>query len=94
VEVSFHDVREFEKWLRSIDSPHSGRIVDKLRFVHRGGPTIGLPLVRTFGGGLSELRVDKYRVYFVRDGSQIHVVAAGSKDTQRRDISRARRRQP
>ena len=56
------------------------------------GPTLGMPLVRRLGDDLFELRISKYRVYFkVGDGS-IVVLACGEKDTQSRDIARARGR--
>jgi putative component of toxin-antitoxin plasmid stabilization module len=51
-----------------------------------------MPLVRFLGAGLHELRVSKFRVYFVYGPETLHVLAQGEKDTQVRDIARARRR--
>lgn len=93
LDVTFHDIRRFEKWLRSLDPTHADRVLGRLRFAARlGGPRVGMPLVRALGDSLHELRVDKYRIYFVVSGHELHIVAAGSKDTQQRDIRRARRR--
>jgi putative addiction module killer protein len=94
MEVEFHDARAFEKWLQSLDQQLAGRIVEKLRYVAEIGQSVGLPLVRRLGPGLHELRVDKYRVYITTRQGSLLVLAAGSKDSQARDIARARRRQP
>lgn len=51
--------------------------------------------VKAVGGGISELRIDHgpgYRVYFTQRGTTLVVLLAGGiKDTQQRDIERARR---
>jgi putative addiction module killer protein len=93
LEVDFHDEREFERWLRRTGGGNPGRIAGKLALVaSHGGAQVGMPLVRVLGAGLHELRVDGWRVYFVQDPRTLTVLCAGTKDTQRRDIDRARRR--
>lgn len=65
----------------------------KLRYAAAlDGPALGMPLIRSLGGRLYELRVSTHRVYFVVTTDAMHVLASGNKDTQERDIDRARRR--
>lgn len=51
--------------------------------------------LRPVGSSVSELRIDYgpgYRLYFVQRGGELIVLlCGGDKDTQRRDISRAKR---
>ncbi len=53
-----------------------------------------MPHVRRLGDDLCELRADKHRLYFVVVDDTAKFLAYGEKDTQQRDINRARRRQP
>lgn len=93
VRVEFHDEREFRKWLRAIGGEAAARVVTKLEVLRdSGGSAIGMPLVRRIDPDLHELRVSKHRVYFTEAPSAIRVLAVGEKDTQDRDIERARRR--
>ncbi len=93
MDVTFHDAGEFEKWLRRLDRHAADRVAAKLRYAAKlGGPALGMPLVRPLGDGLHEVRVSTYRVYFVVRADAMHVLTCGNKDTQARDIERARRR--
>ena len=93
MDVTFYGTGEFEKWVRSLDRVNSARVLGKLRFVATlGGPALGMPLVRALGDRLYELQVDKYRISFTVAASSMLVLAAGEKDTQPRDLDRARRR--
>ncbi len=81
----------FQSWIRSLKDRSGAAII--LRRVDRLASG-NLGDVKSVGEGLSELRVDHgpgYRVYFVRRGTAVIVLlCAGDKDSQRRDIVRAR----
>ena len=91
--IEFHNEREIEKWFRAIGRREGGRVAGKLALVaDLGGAAAGMPLVRLLGSRLYEIRVSKFRVYFVETDEILTVLAAGEKDTQQRDIARARGR--
>ena len=49
---------------------------------------------RNLGGSISEIRIHNgpgYRLYFMRDGTTAIMLCGGDKDSQQRDIPRARR---
>lgn len=92
VVISHHDFREYERWLARRSPIDRARILDKVLMLALVGPDLGLPNVRRLGGGLCELRIDKFRLYFVIESDTARLLAYGSKDTQQRDIARARRR--
>ncbi|MCZ4496632.1 MAG: Phage derived protein Gp49-like [Thermoleophilia bacterium] len=86
--VSHRSIRRWIKWLGQLDTLNAARIARKMERLAAHGPDIGMPVVRRLGRGVCELRVDKYRMYFiVRPGRVIEFVRYGDKDTQRRDIS-------
>ena len=93
LEVEFHDEREFERWLRRMGGEAMGRVAGKIALVaEHGGAIVGMPTVRSLGGGLHEIRVGIWRVYFTQHSGVLYVLCSGRKDTQSRDIDRARRR--
>jgi putative addiction module killer protein len=95
VEIEYTNEREFVKWLRAIGNPADSRVMRGLsRTAELHGSRTGLPTVRSLGGLLFEYRVNKYRVYFTETARTMTILASGDKDTQDRDIARARRRMP
>lgn len=56
------------------------------------GVAIGMPMVRRLDIDLWELRVGKHRLYFSVEQNTALFHAYGDKDSQRRDIERARER--
>lgn len=94
MEIGFHDEHEFDKWLTALAPEPRDLVLAKLLLLREHGIAIGMPLVRRITAGLHELRVGGNRVYFTQVGGTIHVLTQGRKDTQARDIERARRRMP
>ncbi len=82
----------FDRWLRRLrDRRAVNRIVARLLAAQDGH----LGDVKPVGDGVSEMRIKfgpGYRVYFItRDADLIVLLCGGDKDSQRRDIERAKR---
>ena len=82
----------FKRWIRGLrDRAAVARINARLRNVAMGN----LGDVRSVGDGVSEMRIHHgpgYRLYFIRDGQEVIVLlCGGDKDSQLRDIERAKR---
>ena len=82
----------FDRWLSRLrDRQAVNRIVVRLLAAEDGH----LGDVRPVGGGVSEMRIQYgpgYRVYFItREAELIILLCGGDKDSQRRDIDRAKR---
>ncbi|MDE2836375.1 MAG: type II toxin-antitoxin system RelE/ParE family toxin [Chloroflexota bacterium] len=82
----------FDRWLSRLrDRQAVNRIVARLLAAEDGH----LGDVGPVGGGVSEMRIQYgpgYRVYFItRNTDLIVLLCGGDKDSQRRDIERARR---
>ena len=82
----------FDRWLSRLrDRQAVNRIVVRLLAAEDGH----LGDVRPVGGGVSEMRIQYgpgYRVYFItRDTELIVLLCGDDKDSQRRDIERAKR---
>ena len=82
----------FDRWLRRLrDRQAVNRIVARLLAAEDGH----LGDVRSIGGGVSEMRIQYgpgYRIYFITRGDEaIVLLCGGDKDSQRRDIERAKR---
>ncbi len=84
--------KEFERWhSRLRDSRAVARVTTAVERLQLG--LIGD--YKTVGGGISEIRITYgpgYRLYYTMRGSQIVVLlCGGSKSSQKRDITRARK---
>lgn len=82
----------FDRWLNRLrDQQAVNRIVARLLAAEEGH----LGDVRPVGGGVSEMRIQYgpgYRVYFITRGAELIILlCGGDKDSQHRDIERARR---
>ena len=82
----------FDRWLSRLrDRQGVDRIVARLLAAEDGH----LGDVRSVGSGVSEMRIQYgpgYRIYFITRGAELIVLlCGGDKDSQRRDIERARR---
>ncbi len=82
----------FDRWLSRLrDRQAVNRIVARLLAAEDGY----LGDVSPVGGGVSEMRIQYgpgYRIYFItRDAELIVLLCGGDKDSQRRDIERAKR---
>ena len=81
----------FTRWLdRLRDRRAQRRIAARIRRLSAGYPGD----VRPVGEGVFEMRIDYgpgYRVYFIRRGEAVIILlAGGDKDSQERDVRRAR----
>jgi putative addiction module killer protein len=82
---------EFATWLKGLrDREARDRITAQLLRVKAGLPGDN----KSVGGGVSELRINYgpgYRLYFTRRGAEIIVLlCGGDKDSQTRDITKAK----
>lgn len=82
---------EAQRWLNSLrDRAGRDRIISRVDRLKRG--LVGD--VQPVGEGISELRIHHgpgYRVYFLRRGELLVVIlCGGDKDSQARDVTRAR----
>jgi len=89
--VTVRQTDEFADWLRRLrDNKAKARIASRIRRLEQGNPGDS----KSLGGALQEMRVDYgpgYRIYFVHRGDMVVILlCGGDKQTQRRDIARAR----
>jgi putative addiction module killer protein len=81
----------FKKWFPGLRDANARRRIAQ-RIVRLQSGLLGD--VKPVGDGVSELRVDYgpgYRVYFVRRGTDVVIlICGGAKQTQERDIRRAK----
>ncbi|MBC7460143.1 MAG: type II toxin-antitoxin system RelE/ParE family toxin [Thermoleophilia bacterium] len=98
MDIEFLDTAEYVKWMRGLGAAEQSKVASQLELLAARGEELRLPHVRWLGRGLFELRVvigQQPRLYFHRVGGDLVVMLTfGRKDTQQRDIARARRRMP
>lgn len=86
------ETETFSKWLKALRDPLGRRAV--LRRIARIVSTDNFGDHAGVGDGVSELRIDVgpgYRVYYtLRDEQVVLLLCGGDKDTQERDIKRAK----
>ena len=90
--VRHRDDGEYEKWVKSIEQREFSKVARRLLLLSDLGRLLGMPTVRRIDGEVSEVRSGKYRLYFTLTESEAIFLAYGEKDTQQRDIERARQR--
>jgi putative addiction module killer protein len=89
--VEVRQSQPFQDWLHRLrDDRAKARIVMRIRRMELGNPGD----TQQLGGGLVEMRIDYgpgYRIYFThRDGPIVVLLCRGDKQSQRRDIEKAR----
>ncbi len=81
----------FRRWVRSL---RDRRAVARINARMRNASLGNLGDTRSVGHGLFEMRIHYgpgYRLYFIRDGQTVIVLlCGGDKDSQPRDVARAR----
>jgi putative addiction module killer protein len=81
---------DFDAWLDDLsDRQGKARVLVRLRRAELGN----LGDYKAVGSGVLEMRVHcrgGYRVYFIGNGETIHLLTGGDKDSQTRDIGRAK----
>jgi putative addiction module killer protein len=85
------ETEEFASWFESLKDQRSrGVITARIQRLASGNPGD----VKPVGQGVSELRIHHgpgYRVYyFERDGELVVLLCGGDKDSQRKDVRRAK----
>jgi putative addiction module killer protein len=89
--IEIRKTEEFERWLRTLrDRTARTKVLVRIDRLATGNPGD----VRPVGGGISEMRIDHgpgYRAYFTQRGPVLIILlCGGDKDTQERDIRRAK----
>ncbi len=84
-------IYEFAEWLTNLrDRQGRARILSRIDRLEEGNPGV----TRSVGSGVFEMKIDfgpGYRVYYIHRGEEVVILlCGGDKDTQERDIQRAR----
>lgn len=84
-----------ERWLDSLAEQELRSVTKEVRMLQLLGNELKMPHSKSLSGGLFELRERRYgfRIYYGFHGKQIIILlAAGDKNTQNKDIKKARKR--
>ena len=96
MDIEFWDEAEYEKWMRGLGAVERSKAAWVVAALAMRGIDLAFPHVRWLGAGLFELRItsgQQPRLYYTRIGDdKVRMLTYGRKDTQDRDIARARRR--
>ena len=89
--MEVRQTEEFQTWLALMRDKHGrAKILIRLQRLGNGNPG----KVREVGGGISEMKINHgpgYRIYYVqRNKIAVVLLCGGDKDSQRRDIVRAK----
>lgn len=89
--IEIRQTEEYVRWFERLRDPRArARILVRIRRLSLGNPGD----VRSVGEGVSELRIDfgpGYRIYIKQKGKTLVILlAGGDKDSQKRDIERAK----
>ncbi len=88
--------RPVEKFLESLGEGDRGSVKAKLVYLQERGNQLREPISKSLGGGLFELRVKAYRLFFCfRPGNRIlvlHGIIKKSRATPKRELDLARKR--
>jgi len=94
VRIELFNPGEFVKWFDALGPLSKARMAVLLQMLESATVPAPMPHGRHLGGGLHELRSRLgERVYYSVNDDTATILACGRKDTQRRDITRARSRQ-
>ena len=87
--ITLTSTEAFDGWLAELDLVTRGRILTRLDRVRVGN----FGDYKSLGDGISELRMQfggGYRIYFMKAGAVCLLLCGGDKDSQARDIERAK----
>lgn len=92
MEGRHHSAQEWTRWITRLAPVPRSRVLRSVERLLEHGPALGMPLIRGLGNDLLELRVGGHRLYFTVRGELVLFLTYGDKDSQARDIVRARKR--
>ena len=95
ITVAYLDKAAFEEWRRDLDVRARLRLDKALTKLERGdfADIRSMGDVKLLKDGIYEVRIHEspgYRVYFLREGDNILILRAGTKQSQKADIHAAR----
>jgi putative addiction module killer protein len=96
MDLRFHDSREFQHWVLRLSTRDKANVTRAIQELAIATRPIPMPHGRRIDGDLHELRPSSgrssIRIYYRYEGSTAVILTTGRKDTQQRNIDRARGR--